>query len=210
MPYITTINLTNNILRIPDYISPDLTAIMIHYGKKACFMRDKNGFLPAHVACSRHVSPEKLGMLLEVNPTSLFVTTEDGKTILDLAIQTATKSHPNCALINEIKRRVARATSSLTLPSTVTSQFGVQIDPVCLQTTMQNVVPVHRKRTKRKRKAVSTGHQEQHKMLNQTDVPIKQENFPIKQDDIPNNQADNDSADLLLHFSRHTGNVESV
>ena len=80
MPYITTINLTNNILRIPDYISPDLTAIMIHYGKKACFMRDKNGFLPAHVACSRHVSPEKLGMLLEVNPTSLFVTTEDGKT----------------------------------------------------------------------------------------------------------------------------------
>ena len=44
-------------------------------------------------------------MLLEVNPDSLFATTNEGFTLLSLARSTATKSHPNYALIEELKRK---------------------------------------------------------------------------------------------------------
>lgn len=66
-------------------------------------MKDKSGFLPAHVACSRHCPLEKLRMLLDVNPHALFETTNKGATLLDLARSTATKSHPNLALIKELE-----------------------------------------------------------------------------------------------------------
>ena len=89
-----------------DYVSPQLAETLIERGKQSCFMVDKNGFLPAHIACSRHCSPEKLEMLLEVNPASLFAKTYNGSTLLSLAKSTATKSHPNYALINEIRRRM--------------------------------------------------------------------------------------------------------
>jgi Ankyrin repeats (many copies) len=79
---------------------------MIQAGAKACFMKDRKGYLPAHVACSRHCSPEKLQMLLNVNPASLFATTNDGHTLLSLATSTATKSHPNYALIDELRTRI--------------------------------------------------------------------------------------------------------
>jgi hypothetical protein len=72
-------------------------------------MTDKKGYLPAHVACSRHCSPEKLQMLLKVNPEALISTTNDGETLLSLAISTATKSHPNYALIDELKRKLDEA-----------------------------------------------------------------------------------------------------
>ena len=90
-----------------DYISPSLTRMMIDNGTDACFMRDKKGFLPAHVACSRHCSPEKLRMLLRVNPQALRDETVDGHTLLSLATATATKSHPNYALIDELNRLLA-------------------------------------------------------------------------------------------------------
>ena len=90
-----------------DYISPSLTRMMIDNGTDACFMRDKKGFLPAHVACSRHCSPEKLRMLLGVNPQALRDETVDGHTLLSLATSTATKSHPNYALIDELNRLLA-------------------------------------------------------------------------------------------------------
>ena len=78
-----------------DYISPRLTQMMIDFGKEAAFMKDKKGWLPAHVACSRHCSPEKLNMLLAVNPNAIFAETDQGQTPLDLAVKTATKTHPN-------------------------------------------------------------------------------------------------------------------
>eukprot|EP00934_Nitzschia_sp_Nitz4_P007906 Nitzschia sp. Nitz4//scaffold109_size72162//23076//24206//NITZ4_005843-RA/size72162-processed-gene-0.29-mRNA-1//-1//CDS//3329532754//7896//frame0 len=89
-----------------DYISPRLTNMMIEHGRAACFMKDKKGFLPAHVACSRHCSPEKLEMLLAVNPQALRACTNSGETLLSLAITHATKSHPNYALIDDLKRRL--------------------------------------------------------------------------------------------------------
>ena len=82
---------------------------MIERGRKACFMKDRKGYLPSHVACSRHCSPEKLRMLLDVNPGALYVTTEDGNTLLSLATNTATKSHPNYALIDELNRQLESA-----------------------------------------------------------------------------------------------------
>lgn len=85
-----------------DYISSRLTQLMIEACPEATFMKDKNGFLPAHVACSRHCSPQKLQVLLEANPSALYDTTLDGRTLLSLAKTTATKSHPNYALIDAL------------------------------------------------------------------------------------------------------------
>lgn len=71
--------------------------------QNACFMRDKDGNLPHHVACSRHVSPYKLEKLLEVNPEALEAKNKNGRTLLDLAENTATKTHPNYALIKYLE-----------------------------------------------------------------------------------------------------------
>jgi hypothetical protein len=86
-----------------DYVSPQLIRFMIDTGRKACFMRDKKGWLPVHMACSRHCSPEKLRMLLDEYPKSLHSKTPDGQSLLCLATSKATKSHPNYALISELK-----------------------------------------------------------------------------------------------------------
>jgi hypothetical protein len=45
-------------------------------------------------------------MLLEVNPQSLHATTNDGDGLLDLATKHSTKSHPNYALIDDLRRRL--------------------------------------------------------------------------------------------------------
>ena len=52
----------------------------------------------------RHCSPQKLSMLLQANPRALTAKTNDGATLLSLAVDNATSSHPNYALIEEIKR----------------------------------------------------------------------------------------------------------
>ncbi len=80
--------------------------MMVQNGREACFMKDKKGFLPAHVACSRHCSPEKLHMLLKINRGALTAKTNAGDTLLSLAIKSATRSHPNYALIDDLKRRL--------------------------------------------------------------------------------------------------------
>jgi hypothetical protein len=80
--------------------------MMIEHGPDACFAKDKKGYLPAHVACSRHCSPQKLRMLLSVNPASLYEETDNGDTLLSLATKNATKSHPNYALIDELNRQL--------------------------------------------------------------------------------------------------------
>jgi hypothetical protein len=83
--------------------------MIIEKGPSACFMRDKKGYLPVHVACTRHCSPEKLDMLLTVNPASLLERTGDGATILQLAKSNKTASHPNQTLIEDIERRLEQA-----------------------------------------------------------------------------------------------------
>jgi hypothetical protein len=70
-------------------------------------MQDKKGYLPAHVACSRHCSPEKLRMLLSVYRGSLYEKANEGETLLSLATSTATKSHPNYALIEELRLQLS-------------------------------------------------------------------------------------------------------
>lgn len=77
---------------------------MIDNGPQACYVKDKKGFLPAHVACSRHCSIDKLRLLLQVNRQALFEKTLDGDTLLDLAMKNSTRSHPNVSLKQELKR----------------------------------------------------------------------------------------------------------
>lgn len=89
---------------------------MIDEGQQACFMKDKKGWLPAHVACSRHCSPEKLRMLLQVYPGALYERTYAGESLMDLAKSTATKSHPNYALIDELNRQLSAAQTHLPMP----------------------------------------------------------------------------------------------
>jgi hypothetical protein len=82
-----------------DYMSPELTNLLIQRGPQACCMRDKNGWLPAHVAASRHCSPLKLRMLLDVYPETIYAKTSDGESLMDLALRTSTATHPNFKLI---------------------------------------------------------------------------------------------------------------
>jgi hypothetical protein len=91
-----------------DYISADLCRKMLTLRPDAAKMRDKKGWLPIHVATSRHCSPEKLDMLLEAYPESLAETTNDGKTPLMLAKSTATKQHPNRTLLKALEDRIKR------------------------------------------------------------------------------------------------------
>jgi hypothetical protein len=86
--------------------------MMIQHGRHACYKRDRKGYLPAHVACSRHCSPEKLRLLLAVYQGALYETTNDGATLLSLATKTATRSHPNYALLNELRVQLDAAARS--------------------------------------------------------------------------------------------------
>jgi hypothetical protein len=54
---------------------------------------------------------------LAVNPTALHDKTADGDTLLSLATSTATKSHPNYALIDELHRQLSFARVSVNPPS---------------------------------------------------------------------------------------------
>mmetsp|Transcript_4260 Transcript_4260/g.10127 ORF Transcript_4260/g.10127 Transcript_4260/m.10127 type:complete len:398 (-) Transcript_4260:353-1546(-) len=222
-----------------DYLSPGLISTMLHYGRKACFMRDKNGFLPVHLAVGRHCSPEKLDMLLRANPSSLFATTEDGRSLLDLAKKEATKSHPNYALINEIERRL-QATTSLS----GTNQFNVQNnqDHATGLFHQRNTgsanfktARIQRKRKpKRKRKTNSTIRREEknrqpvkknNASVKQVNAPIIEGNLSVEQanpsvikEEIPHQEANapikqeesEEPANLLLHFSRQMKNVTPV
>lgn len=82
-------------------------------------MTDRKGYLPAHVACSRHASPEKLKLLLTINPAALYETTPDGHTLLSLALSTATAHHPNYKLIDVIRESLQQAEAGI--PKTVSA-----------------------------------------------------------------------------------------
>lgn len=153
---------------------------MIKHGQKACFMRDKKGYLPAHVACSRHCSPEKLEMLLRVNPSALTAQTNDGETLLTLATSTATKSHPNYALIDDLRRR-------LDLARTVHRGFPVRVSP-------EDGRDTNLSSTRRKKHTATMD-------LSSRSPPKKRaRKRKVTEEDVD----DNDPANLLLHFSRHT------
>jgi hypothetical protein len=91
-----------------DYTSSKVVKRMIDAGREATLVKDKKGWLPIHVAASRHSSPEKISMLLNACPKSLFAKTDDGETPLQLAISTATKTHPNHTLIKHLKAAEAK------------------------------------------------------------------------------------------------------
>ena len=64
------------------------------------------------IQVSRHVSPDKLRMLLDANPASIHEVTNDRKTALQLAKDTATRSHPNFALIEAIEAALGKGKRS--------------------------------------------------------------------------------------------------
>ena len=87
-----------------DTASLELTKYMLDQGgSTALGIPDKNGYLPAHIACSRNCSREKIEMLLAAYPASLTAETNDGDTLLSLARSTATALRPNHSLIAAIK-----------------------------------------------------------------------------------------------------------
>jgi len=90
-----------------DCLPSRLLKILLNVNPQACSMTDNNGWLPAHVACSRHCSPEKLGMLLSANSGALTQKTVEGETLLSLAKKPATISHPNLLLIRAIESRLS-------------------------------------------------------------------------------------------------------
>ena len=181
---------------------------MIQRGKQSCFMIDKKGFLPAHVACSRHCSPEKLDMLLQVNPNSLTAITNSGDTLLSLATKNATKSHPNYALVNDIRRRLNLSAAAAALPSAAVHPYEVhssRVSSICssdqgtknsgpkgFESSLRSTSSCELS-TSRKRKATADD---------------QENNNAIKQED-------SEQAYLLLHFSRHMedevgGNIAHV
>jgi hypothetical protein len=181
----------------PDYVSPRITEALIQRGRRSCFMIDKKGFLPAHVACSRHCSPKKLNMLLRVNPDSLFAMTSSGDTLLSLATKTATKSHPNYALINDIRSRLDLSTAAAAYPSRVSSTdsseqgtnsrgtegFGSSLGSTSYNDATSPMAQVRQPKCKRKRKRKVTIDDQDTRTAIKTEV--------------------SEQANLLLHFSRH-------
>ena len=99
---------------------------MIQNCPRACFIPDKKGLLPAHVGCSRHCTEEKLELLLSANPASLFAETNDGRSLLEVAKTTATKAHPNLALIGLIERKIKSASTMAASPSLGMGQSNPQ------------------------------------------------------------------------------------
>jgi hypothetical protein len=86
-------------------------------------MPDKEGWLPIHVACSRHCSPEKLELLLAVNPSCLHARTNNGESPQSLARTTATKAHPNLLLLQDIKTRLGNTTPP---PASPVASFNIE------------------------------------------------------------------------------------
>ncbi|GKY93097.1 hypothetical protein MPSEU_000277900 [Mayamaea pseudoterrestris] len=163
-----------------DYISPALTRLMIDYGSDACFMRDKKGFLPAHVACSRHCSPEKLRMLLGVNPQALRDETVDGHTLLSLATSTATKSHPNYALIDELNRQLLVSSSG----QATIDDFTLEGSPPPAEKTFIYSTPLT---------------SDMSASMDSHESPLTSRRIRKRKLVVPEDAAVN----LLLHFSRH-------
>lgn len=163
--------------------------MMIQNGPQACFMKDKKGFLPAHVACSRHCSPEKLRMLLHIHPESMLAKTNDGQTLLSLAMGTATRSHPNYALIDALRCKMEEMGHDITTATTPTTRMCVSPSPPPKMALSSGGFRLSgRKRSRNKRKVTD----------DTTCATATNKTAASTMDE------DNDPVNLLLHFSRHT------
>jgi hypothetical protein len=60
-------------------------AQILKKGQTACRVRDRDGFLPAHVACKCLCSVNVLRVVVAANPLAIFVETNDRSTCLSLA-----------------------------------------------------------------------------------------------------------------------------
>ncbi|CAB9498038.1 expressed unknown protein [Seminavis robusta] len=169
-----------------DYVSPKLTRVMVSLGSKATFMKDKKGYLPLHVAVSRHVSPDKLRMLLEANPGAILEKTNEGSTVLGIAKATATKSHPNYALINALQEELKKYGGAALLATAA----GVP-ERVGSNDTLDS--PVARRQSKRKAK----------KGRSNITPASKRSKHSVAKHSVSTPAA----ADLLLHFCHTSQNI---
>lgn len=196
-----------------DYISPKLARTIIHFGKAATRLKDRKGWLPIHVACSRHCSPEKLRMLLEAYPQSLHERTSNGQSLLELAKQTATKTHPNYALIAELEQQLLNSSMDDGRNDEVVELFTRDPRPPEAPKMLQTV-PFRstRKRTRQPGKAsdevvelctLAPKMPEPPKML-QT-VPFRSTRRRSRQP--TQKQRSAEAANLLLHFSRESAQM---
>ena len=148
-------------------------------------MKDKKGYLAAHVACSRHCSPEKLQMLLSVNPDSLFAITDDGQSLLSLAMSTATKSHPNYALIDDLHQRYTAAAAEKL-------EYAVRSKSIVATSTIGTAN--EEKVTTRKQQTAPTSGSNRKRKVTADDDQHEENNH---------NGVDYAAVELLMHFSCH-------
>ena len=168
---------------------------MLSVGKQAAKIKDKNGYLPAHIAASRHVSPGKLQMLLEAYPDCITQRTNDGHTLLSLARSAATKSHPNYRLIESLKKAMQRAGSNgmdLDATSIVPARVSSGDTSDSSKSNEQPKVTT----TKKKRKPRKTASKRSTKR-----VKVEQEEALAVHPIASNNFDTPGAADLLLHFA---------
>ena len=170
-------------------------------------MKDRDGELPAHVGCGRHISPAKLQMLLRVNPKALTERNNNGATLLYLAIVTATRQHPNNALKADLRNRLRQAGYSPAAFSAEDMNLYVSYDSSRKNDRENEASMKNTKRPRRnwsrKRKMPATVSSEGSNedsddsvkkiaatTLNPTHVRARK-------------VTEDDDANLLLHFSRH-------
>lgn len=167
---------------------------MLSTGKRAAKIKDKNGYLPAHIAASRHVSPDKLQMLLNANPDSISARTDDGRTLLSLAKSSATESHPNYRLIEALKkamRQSGRNVTALDVESIVPARVSSGDASDSSKSNEEPKVTITKKKRKPRKKADKRSTKR---------VKVKQEVLET----IPTASSNFDTpgaADLLLHFA---------
>lgn len=174
-----------------DYISPKLTRAMIQRAPAALFKKDKKGWLPLHVAVSRHVSPDKLKMLLAANPASIREVTNDQKTALQLARTTATRSHPNYALIRALQEALPEGGDGVGIPSNAAAIVPTRV-------SSNDSAESNEEKTTKKRKAKGKH--------GATKTPRKRKRSGVKREITGLGTIETPvAADLLLHFSRGGG-----
>ena len=181
---------------------------MISRGKQATFIKDKNGYLPAHIAASRHVSPNKLRMLLAANPDCIIARTDDGMTLLSLAQSTATASHPNYRLIGTLREALQQAgCTGAALDAASVIPARVSSGDASSDSSKSNEEPkVAKQKQKQKRKPKKAAGKRSTKH-----IKIKQE---VLENHGTNNLDTPGAADLLLHFAtanpqNNPGDIES-
>lgn len=125
-------------------------------------------------------------MLLEANPSAISETTNDGNTALKLAKATATRGHPNFALIQALKAALPGHGGCAGAPMDAASIVPARVSS---NDSAESEGP----KTTTKRKAKRSN----------SKTPKKKKRVKIKQE-LPSPEAIETpaAADLLLHFSR--------